>query len=186
MDRNRAFLDALARAELVVAVIQNFVGIHVGMYVGNNDGFGMIVQHAGAEGADHKTRALEGLVDGRRHVELARYWRETMNAEGPRKYKSIPTDDIKGVRRVVIIRDSPPRFDSHRKIAFLVVSDQLGRGADIPLVIGGMLQKLPNFILITSRNLDRTVAINRDHSHRERVKHQPIDRAPRNHQIVAG
>src|SRR5579862_981959 len=70
MQRYGTLFDPLARTELVVAVVQNLVRIHVGVVVRNRDGLRMVVEHAWTEATHDKIMALESLMDRWRHMEL--------------------------------------------------------------------------------------------------------------------
>src|SRR5690349_11956064 len=109
MERDRALFDALSRAKLVVAVVEDFVGVYIRVVVGNDDRFGMVIEHPRAERADHEACALERLVDRRRHVQFARYWLEIVNVECVGVYITIPTNDVERMIRIGVPSLPPPR-----------------------------------------------------------------------------
>src|SRR5215470_2285017 len=74
MHREGGWADALARHEVALHVVDDFVGIDVRMVVRRGNRERMVVEEPWDERAHHEARALEGLM----------YWRRLMHAPGDR------------------------------------------------------------------------------------------------------
>ena len=71
MERDASFFDPLAGAEFVVYVVEDFVGVDIGVVVGHGDGLRVVVEKPWAEATDNEVVPIESLMDRRRHVEFA-------------------------------------------------------------------------------------------------------------------
>src|SRR5438046_10493622 len=94
MERDRARLNAFARAEIAAHVKEYFVGFDVVVHPRNFHRFRMIIEHARRKGADDVTANLEGLMDWRRLMDGAGDRLEILRVEGEGIDEAIPAEDI--------------------------------------------------------------------------------------------
>src|SRR5439155_12887404 len=94
MQRDRAALDSAARAKIPAHIKQYLVGFDVVVHPWNLDRFGMRIEHARRERADHVATDLERLMDRRRLMDRACNRLEVLGVEGERIEITVPSHRI--------------------------------------------------------------------------------------------
>ena len=87
--------DSLARLVVALNVVEDLIAIKVRVVVRHRDGVWMEIQEARAEAADDEVVTFEGLMNRRRHVQLANDRRKVIHVEAVRVVATIPTNHIK-------------------------------------------------------------------------------------------
>src|SRR3954469_16696277 len=155
MERDRAHLDALPRAEVAGDVIDHLLGLQVRVVVRDRHRERVEVELARAERADDEVLPLEGLVRGRRLVDSARDRLEVVDRERPWVEVAVPADDVEGVvvEDVRLVAAADANLD--RELALLAVRAQLRRRMDVAVVVGRALQELPVLVPVAAGYLDQ-------------------------------
>src|SRR5262249_42695066 len=99
MQRDRRRLDAAARTEISADVKQYFVRFDVVVHPWNFHCFGVSIEQARRERANHVAADLERLMNRRRLMDRAGNWLEILRIEGEGIDEPIPTNDIEGIMR---------------------------------------------------------------------------------------
>jgi hypothetical protein len=148
-------------------------------------GLRMIVILAGHEAAYHKVPSLECLMHRRWLMHTAGDRLEVMYRKDKRIMTAIPSYRIKGMVNVVIWIEHILFLDVYEEVAFLIMSHQILRCAYIALAERRMLQQLPEVIPVALRVCDRGERLNDKQPVILSVKLYLIDRAARDHYIIA-
>ena len=90
----RRRLDAAARHEVALDVVDHFVGIDVRVVVRRRNRQRVIVEQARHERTQHEARAVERLMHRRRLVHPAGDRLEVADVERERPQVSVPADDV--------------------------------------------------------------------------------------------
>ena len=91
------------------------------------DGFGVVVEEPGHEGAEHEARALKGLMDRGRLMHTACDRLEVLDVEGVGPQMTVPADDVERMMVEEIASDSVPRFDAYFELTLFIVGDEIIR-----------------------------------------------------------
>ena len=154
MQRDRPDVDALARAELPVDVVDHLLRLQVGVVVGQRDRHRVPVEHARAERADHEVRPLEVLVRRRRLVQPARLGLEVGDVERVRVDVAVPADDVERVvvEHVVLVAAAHAHLD--QVLAALAVGRERRRRAEVALGERRVLEQLAVAVAVAVGGLD--------------------------------
>ena len=139
MQRKRTDFDSLARLVVALDIVEDLVGIEVGVVVGNHDRQRMKIERARAERTDDEVVRLEGLMRWRRHVVLANDWAEIVDVEAVRVVATVPADNIKRVVVVHVRVHLIAALDAHFERALLVESHRHFRQTQVALAVGRVL-----------------------------------------------
>jgi hypothetical protein len=172
------------RSEVAVDVVDELLGLQVGVVVGQRHRERIPVEVARAERADHEARPLEGLVDGRRLVQAAGLRLEVVDVEAVRIDVAVPPDDVE---RVVIQDEAlqpAPRAHDQLVRSGLAVGLQRRRRVEVALGERRVLQQLAVAVAIAARRLDLAGRVERQPGLRTAVHPHPVGRAARDHDIV--
>ncbi len=90
------------------------------MVVGTLMACRVIVEHAGAEGADHEVVGFKGLVDRRGHVQLAGDRAEVVGVEDEGVVAPVPSDHVERVVVIGVRVDEVAGLDADLKVSLLV------------------------------------------------------------------
>jgi hypothetical protein len=101
MERDRADVDALPRAELAGDVIDHLLRLQIRVVVRDRHRKRIEVELARAEREDHEVPALKRLVRRRRLVDTAGDRLEVVHRERPRVEVAVPTNDLRRLEVVL-------------------------------------------------------------------------------------
>jgi hypothetical protein len=122
---DRGGFHALPRHELARHVVDDLVGVDVGVVVGRRDGLRVVVEEPRHERAQHEAGAVERLVHGWRLVDTAGDWLEVVDVERERPQVAVPADDVERMMAVDVPADEPARLHAHLELALFVVGHEL-------------------------------------------------------------
>ena len=114
---NEAGPDAPARHEVAFHVVDDFVGIDVGVVVRRRNRERVVVEQARHERAHHEARAVERLMHRRRLMHAAGDRLEVVDVERERPQVTVPADDVERVVRVDVAGDLAARLDADLELA---------------------------------------------------------------------
>lgn len=100
MQRDVSWADVVATHEVPIHIIKHLIRVDVGVIVRRWDGLGVVVVQTRAEGADDKSRCLEGLVDGRWLVDPAGDGFKVVDGKSVGEVVTIPANHIEGMGSV--------------------------------------------------------------------------------------
>ncbi len=183
MQRDRPDVDALARAELPVDVVDDLLGLQVRVVVGEGDRLRVPVQPARAERADHEVRALERLVDRRRLVQPAGLRLEVRDVERVRVHVAVPPDDVERVVVEHVVLVAAPDAHLDLVLAPVAVREQLGRRVEVALRERRVLEQLPVAVAVAVRGLDLARRVEGKPALRP-VEAEAVGRPARDHDVV--
>src|SRR6478672_4774547 len=155
MQRDRADLDALSRAEVSGDVIDHLLRLKIRVVVRNRHCERVEVELARAEGADHEVRARERLVRGRRLMDASGDRLEVVDRERPRIEIAVPADDVERVIVEHVGLISAAHAHLHRELALLTDRPQLRRRMDVTVVVRRTFDDLAVLVAVAPRNLDQ-------------------------------
>ena len=184
MQRDRADVHALPRAEVAGDVIDHLLALQIRVVIRDRDRERVEVELARTERADHEVAPGEGLVRRRRLVDAARDRLEIVDRERPRIEIAVPADDVE---RVIVEQVGlVPVADAHldRELAALTVRVQLRGRVDVPVVVRGALHDLAVLVAVAARDLDQAGGFE-DQVPLLTFRPEAVRRAARNHDVVA-
>ena len=184
MQRNKTLLDVVAAHEVSVDVVQDLVGVNVGVVVGGRNRLGVVVVHAGREGADHEVVSLKGLVHGRRLVDAAGNGLKVPRIKGVGVVVAVPSDHVKGVRGIDHVVDEALLFYLDGEFTQSVGGRQVGRAAQVALAEGRMLEELAKLVAVALGRQDGRPRLGNEQSVVGRIEGDLVDGSARNHQVV--
>ncbi len=155
MQRDRADVDALPRAEVAGDVIDHLLALQIRMVVRDRDRERVEVELARAERADDEVPAGEGLVRRRRLVDPPRDRLEVVDRERPREQVAVPADDVERVvvEQVGLVAVAHAHLDW--KLALLAMGVELRRRVDVAVVVRRPLDDLAVLVAVPARDLDQ-------------------------------
>lgn len=151
----RALLDSLAGLVITLDVVEHFIGVEVAVVVRNGDRVRVPIKHARAEGTDHEVVRFEGLMNRRRHVELARDRGKVVDVEDVGVITTVPSHEIERVVGVDVGVHAVAGLDPHLELAFLIEGEGEFWEPQIALAVGRVLQELAGLLAhIAGRRTD--------------------------------
>jgi hypothetical protein len=188
MVRDRSDPDAGSGAahEVACRIEQHLVAVDVGVVVRHLHRLRMEVEVARNERADHETRALEGLVHGRRLVDEPDDRLEVVDRQCVRPQTAVPPHHVE--RMVAVDVAAQPAGRPHDYLDIVAVDEQrLGRAAQVTLAVGRALQELSVGAEVLARRSD-VAAPGLDHEHLGGafVDHPSVGRRRGHDDVVAG
>ena len=193
MRGQRTHFNALSGFVVPGHVVEHFVGVQIGVVVGNLDGFVVEIQGAGAKGANHEVVGFESLVGRGGHVVFAHNRTEVINVESVRVVAAIPAHHIQRVVVIDVLVDAMSCFDAHFELSRFVERQREFGTAQVALAIRRVFEELAGLLRNVARwRADmRSVCGFNDHDSRAFfafggvVEDQSVDRAFGNDEVVA-
>ena len=182
----RADVHSPAAHEVAGDVVDDFVGVDVGVVVRGRDRERVVVELAGYEAADDEVAWLEGQVHRRGLVDPAGDRLEVLDVEGKGPQVAVPADQVERVVGVVVGGDAAAGLHLHHEVARLEVGCHLVGWPDVPLAVGRVLEQLAVLIAIAARRLDLRWALEPQHALRLAVRDEPVGGPDRDHEVIAG
>jgi len=185
MECDHATFDVLAAHKIAIYIVQHLIRVNVGVVVGGGYGQRVVVEQAGYKGTDHEIMTIERLVYGRWLVYPPSDRLEIVDTERVRIDVPIPAHHIKRMAQITVWINIVLLFDVKQELAPLIVGLQIGRFSDVAFTIRRMFEQLAEGIAVALGRRDRAGAFHDEKAVVGGVKLQLIDRATRNHQVVA-
>src|SRR5262249_46317856 len=135
VQRDAALLDALARHEVALDIVQHLVAVDIRVIIWRRDRQRVVVELARHERAEYEVWPFERLVYRRRLMNAPGNRLEILDIEGPRVQIAIPADRVKRVVIENMQGVAVARAYQHRELARFVVAGQLERYADVALAV---------------------------------------------------
>lgn len=186
MERDVVLLDALARHEIAVAVVDDLVAVDVAVVVGRGDAVGMVIEQPGHKRTNDEIMPLEHLVDRRRLVHAARDGLEVVDADGPRIEAAVPTHDVERMVVEHVPAERVAGLDQDLEFAGLGEGLEVDRRADVALAVGRMLQQLAELIPVALGRGDLAARLDDEEAAFLGVEAHAPGGAVGNDEVVAG
>ena len=186
VERNLSVAGVVARHKIAIHVVQNFVGVDIGVVVRRRNGIRVVVVQARHERANYKIAAFKSLVYWRRHVYSACQGLEIADIERVRVVIPVPASHIERMERIFEGENGFAFFDAHLESALFIMRFQKFRPFDVAFAKWRMLQQLPEFIAVAFGCHDRAPAFYKKHAIVLRVPFELVNGATRNNQVIAG